>query len=272
VASVSVSGVANRTITSSDNPFIKRLARMHSRRSRDASGRFLIEGSREVSRAITAGILIERVVFAPDTVGPHGRRTLELLDAATEKVEVPSSVFANLSRRKNHDGILVEAHIEKRSLDDLELKTPALVLVVESIEKPGNLGGMLRSADAAGVDAVVVANPATDLANPNVIRASQGSVFAVDTVAASTTATLEFLQVKRLAAIALTPDAGRELWDVDLTGDVAILVGSEDKGLSATFRASGIGARIPMAGAADSLNASVAAGISLYEAVRQRSS
>ena len=268
---VTLSDVTERTITSSENPLIKRLSRLQSRRYRDASGRYLIEGSREIARAIEAGVPIRRAIVASGVLDPHTGRVIEMLDVSIERVSVPPNLFGSrLSRRGNPDGVLVEALAVSRSLEQIVLPKDPLVLVAESVEKPGNLGGMLRTADAAGVDAVIVADEATDLVNPNVIRASQGSVFAVNPVAAGIDETLEFLEAHRVQVVALTPEAPRPLWDVDLTGGTAILVGSEDKGLSTKSRKVVVQAAIPMTGAADSLNVSVAAGIALYEAVRQR--
>lgn len=188
----------------------------------------------------------------------------------TEVVEMSDRAFNALTRRQNPDGVLAVAAIPSHSLRTLTLGTEPLVLVIEGIEKPGNVGAMLRTADAVGVDAVVAADPGVDFENPNLIRASQGSVFAVSTGVGRLDDVVDFLGAHGLRLVALSPDATTDLWDLDLTGPVAIAVGAEAEGISDRLRSLAVLARLPMAGAADSLNASVAAGVALYEAVRMR--
>ena len=257
-------------ITSRTNPLIKEVARLQKRRERNARGLFLIEGSREVEGAFGNGVVIEKLLVAPDFLDAGRRVVVDRLRENLNTIEVGEGAFAALSRRQHPDGILAVARSTHHALSDLVLSDDPLLLVAEHIEKPGNLGSMLRTADGAGVDAVIIADPLTDLENPNVIRASQGSVFSVATAVATSAATTDFLHANRITMIAVTPQGPAELWDIDLTGPVAIAIGSENSGLGANLLAGGREARIPMLGTADSLNASVAAAVALYEVVRQR--
>ena len=257
-------------ITSRSNPLIRELARLHKSRDRRATGRFLIEGAREVDRASAAGVSIERLLLVPEWLSGPRRDLAERLGERIEVTELGESAFRALSRRQGPDGILAVARRPERDLTDLDLSSTSMILVAEAIEKPGNLGAMLRTADGSGADAVVVADPVSDLENPNVIRASQGSVFSVPAAVSSTRDAIDFLAANDVRLIAITPEGSDAIWDVDLTGPVAIAVGSERSGLSEAMRDAGIGARIPMAGSADTFNASVATALALYEAVRQR--
>ena len=257
-------------ITSRANPLIKELARLQKRKERTARGTFLIEGAREVEGAVGNGVVIEKLLVAPDLLDGARRVVVDRLRETLQIVEVGEGAFAALSRRQHPDGILAVARSSRHALSDLVLSDDPLLLVAEHIEKPGNLGAMLRTADGAGVDAVIVVDPLTDLENPNVIRASQGSVFSVATAVATSAATMDFLRANHITVIAVTPHGPGELWDLDLTGPVAIAIGNENSGLGEGLLAAGLEARIPMQGMADSLNSSVAAAVALYEVVRQR--
>lgn len=261
-------------ITSMQNPRIKDLVRLRERRHRDRTKRFLVEGYREVLRALDAGVGITAVYSCPDL---HlGANEPELLDravaAGAEVVLVAEAPFRKVAYRDRPEGILAEARQFDVTLEHLDLGGTPLVLVVESIEKPGNLGTMLRTADAAGCRAVVVADPTTDPFNPNVVRASIGTLFTVPLAIGPTTRILEVLTGAGIRTVATTPDAPTSLYEVDLTGPVAVVVGSEQYGLTSEWlEGADVRARIPMAGEADSLNAALASGIALFEAVRQRS-
>ncbi len=250
-------------ITSTANPHIKDLATLKTRRGRARSGRFLIEGRRELQAALDAGIIPDEVVLCQEAAGDG----VLALDLPGPVIRVGVAVFAKLSVRQNPDGVLGVATTWTLALDAV---TTDLVLITESIEKPGNLGAMLRTADAAGA-AVVVADPTVDVFNPNVIRASRGALFSVPVAVTSTEAATAWAS-GRGAVVVTSPEAGRPLWEMDLTGPVSIVIGSEHAGVSEAWREVGTTASIPMAGTADSLNASVTAGIALFEAVRQRSS
>jgi TrmH family RNA methyltransferase len=258
-------------IISPGNRLIKDLARLRKRRGRDAAGRFLIEGAREIDRARIARIPLNSVLYAPEMLSEPGRALVAALEPQLDTIELSPKAFAKLSNRQRPDGVVAVATWRPYRLEDLVLPANPLLLVAEGIEKPGNLGAMLRSADGAGANAVVVPDPSTDLANPNVIRASQGAVFSIPTAVASAAESMDFLATRGIAVVGLDPHASTDLWDIDLSGPTAIAVGSEAHGLSRAISARSASARVPMKGAADSLNASVAAALALYEAVRQRS-
>jgi TrmH family RNA methyltransferase len=262
--------MASARITSRSNPLIRDLARLTKRRERRLRSLFLVEGEREVGRAVAAGVEIVRLVVAPDLRADAGLGDALAIPTGAIVTEVGPAAFGALSRRQHPDGLLAVARTPDRSIGRLETPDRPLLLVAEHIEKPGNLGAMFRTADGAGADAVLVADPLADLENPNVIRASQGSVFAVRSAVAGTAEVVGWLAGRGVRLVTLTPDAAVPLWEVDLTGAVAIAIGSEDRGLSPQLAAAGRAARLPMRGAADSLNASVAAAVALYEAVRQR--
>jgi TrmH family RNA methyltransferase len=258
-------------ITSTANPLVKSLARLKERRGRAAANHFLIEGGRELARAAAAEVAIDQVVVAPDIAGDADRDLAVTLAASgAELIEMGAEAFGRISMRRHPDGLLGTAPIPPRPLGALTLGANPLVLVIESVEKPGNVGAMLRTADGAAVDAIVVASETADLWNPNVIRASQGAVFTVAFATASTIATLDWIGHHGLQLVAASPEADRSLWEADLTVPTAIVVGAEDSGLTPAFRSPETTVSIPMAGTSDSLNASVAAAVMLYEAVRQR--
>lgn len=250
-------------ITSPANPSVKQLVRLRNRRDRDASGQFVIEGRRPLSLAAEAGVELLQQVICP-ALGGTPVPDVPIL----EMTEVP---FRKASIRQNPDGVLAVASHLDTSLSRLVPSPRPLILVVESIEKPGNLGAMLRTCDAFGVEALVVADPATDVHNPNVVRASQGAMFTVPVAVASVREVREWIGGHGIRLVATTPDAPRSAWEVDLKDGAAVAVGAEDHGLTAQMvEAAEATVRIPMTGRVDSLNASVAAAVILYEAVRQR--
>jgi TrmH family RNA methyltransferase len=261
-------------ITSLQNSRVKQLVKLRDRRARDEAGLFLIEGYREVRRAVEAGVKLHELYCAPEWF--LGENEPALIDAAqragAEVFELSQSVFAKVSYRDRPDGLLAVAPQWKRTLADLPLKAPLFLLVVEAIEKPGNLGTLLRSADAAGVDAVLVCDPVTDLFNPNVVRSSTGVLFSVPVVVAESAEVRTWLREHGIRAVATTPAAPALYTESNLRGPLAIIMGSEQYGLSEFWlKESDLLVRIPMAGQADSLNVAMAAIITLFEAVRQRS-
>ncbi len=261
------------TITSSRNPRVKNLVKLRERRQRDKQGLFLIEGYRELSRALEKGIRIDEVYYSPDWfLGENEDALLRRAEAAGAHLfHLAGSAFAKCAYRERPDGLLGVAPQWRLDLADLVLPETPLVLVAEAIEKPGNLGTLLRAADAAGVDAVLLCDPVTDLFNPNVVRASTGVLFSVPVVVAETAAVIAFLRSRGIRTAATTPDTDTRYTDADLRGPLAIVMGSEQYGLSREWldRADGK-VRIPMAGRADSLNVAMATVITLFEAVRQR--
>lgn len=260
-------------ITSLQNARIKNLVKLRNRRSRDRQGVFVAEGYRAVSRALEKGVLPDEVYYSPDWF--LGENEESLLQSLAEKgvplFETSKIAFEKVAYRDRPEGILAIVSQWKRGLDDLVLSDPPFLLVVESIEKPGNLGTILRSADAAGVDAVICCDPVTDLFNPNVVRSSTGVLFSMPTVMATTPEAIDWLKAKGIQSIATTPHARKLHTQTDLNGPIAIVMGSEQFGLSETWLdASDAQTRIPMAGQADSLNVAMATLVTLFEAVRQR--
>lgn len=261
-------------ITSTANPRIKALQRLRRRRYRDEAGQTLVEGFEELSLALSAGATPETVYQCPELTGldEHGALSERPEFAAAELVKVSQTVFDKIAYRESPDGWLAVLPAIRTGLADLTCGTDPLILVCEGVEKPGNLGAMLRTADAAGVAAVIATDPGTDWANPNVVRASKGAVYAVPVVAAETEEVLAWLTERHIPIVATTPDASEIYTRLNLRGPLAIAVGSEKYGLSdAWLKAATHRALIPMSGRVDSLNVAASAAILLYEAVRQNS-
>lgn len=253
-------------ISSPSNPRIKAFARLKKARARSETGLFLVEGEREVERAVAAGIDIKTLLICEELLSSPVPTVADSVEIVLT-TQIPMS---KVSLRQNPSGVIAVARRFPTNLKGLHLGATPLVLIAETVEKPGNLGAMMRTANAAGVDAVVVADAATDVFNPNVVRASQGAIFLVPLAVASTTETIEWARAGSLQVVGGYPEATVDLWDIDLTKPTAILVGAEDAGLSTAWADLATGVRIPMEGQADSLNASVSAALLLYEAVRQR--
>lgn len=261
-------------IESLQNPGIKEIVRLRRRGHRDAEGLLIVEGYREVLRALDNQVPLTKLYYCPELYvqGKHEPALVERARAMGASVFLCSvPVFAKIAYRDRPEGLLALAPQGRHRLEDLRLGERPLILVVEHIEKPGNLGTMLRSADAAGVDALIVCDACTDIHNPNVVRASIGTLFTVPVAEATTGEALAFLRGHGIRTLAATPHARREYTEVDMRGGVAIVVGAEQYGLSeAWMRRADDPVRIPMLGQADSLNVAAAATILLYEAVRQR--
>lgn len=261
-------------ITSPANPRLKSLAALRRRRGREASGLTLVEGVEELSLVLDARAVPRVLYFCPELMPPD-RTGLEVVDraraAGVDTVRVGRAAFEKAAYREGPDGVLAVLPAVPDQIGDLVLPARPLVLLCQGVEKPGNLGAMLRTADAAGVDAVVAADPVTDWGNPNVVRASKGTVYAVPVASASTRESLAWLRAAQIPVVATTPDNGLDYAEVDYTGPVAVAVGSEKLGLTAELlSAADLRVRIPMSGRADSLNLATSAAIVLYEAVRQR--
>jgi TrmH family RNA methyltransferase len=263
---------AMETITSVQNERVKRITKLQRKASaRRAEGLTVIEGAREVQRAIENGWQpTELWVGIAD--GPAAFQGLEKqLRCGTEVIQTSEAVFQKITYRENPDGVLAVGPLVGKKLSDLELPETPLILVAEGLEKPGNLGALLRTADGAGADAVIVCDAATDLNNPNVIRASIGTLFYLPIAEASTEETIAFLKEKGIQTLSAMPEATMKYTEIDLRGPTAIVVGAEDRGLSAAWETQAdLNVNIPMLGKNDSLNVSVSAAILLYEAVRQR--
>ncbi len=257
-------------ITSLQNPKVKAVVSLRERREREKTHLFLIEGYREIKRAVIAKRQIETLFICPELF--LGENEEELIRESNAQVlECSKEVFAKISYRDRPDGLLAIAPQMHLSLSDLRFKENPFLLIAESIEKPGNLGTILRSSDAVGVDAVIVCDPTTDIHNPNVVRSSVGTLFTVPVLEADGEETLLFLKKNKIAIVAATPHAKEEFTKVDLRGPVAIVVGTEQYGLSPRWMESAdILVRIPMRGVADSLNVASATTLLLYEVLRQR--
>ena len=257
------------TITSRQNARVKDAVKLRSARQRAKQGRFLIDGQREITRALDAGIEPLEAFLLPQQA--ESQLVERLSESSALVAEVSTEVWEKLRFGERDDGVLVVARTPERRLTELELPPNLLVAVLAGLEKPGNVGAILRTADGAGVDAVIVADPRTDLFNPNTIRASMGTVFAPHVCTATGAETLEQLRQWQLPIVATRPDAIPPYSDVDYRQGAAIVLGSESDGLTDLWQAGDIQAvQIPMHGVADSLNVSATAAVLFYEAVRQR--
>lgn len=262
-------------ITSLANDRIKELVRLRTRRERDRRGLTLIEEPMVIARALDADYPFHALFYCPERVAPEHAEVLDRLLglAGLELIQVNEPVMDKISYRDQGEGLLVVAPHLTVSLKDLELPANPLLVVLENVEKPGNLGAVLRVADGAGADAVIVCGRGTDLFNPNVLRASRGSFFSVPTVADHTDAIQQFLLSGKIAAVATSPVADHRWDEIGLTGPTAIVLGAEHAGLSSEWLSrADLTVGIPMLGTGDSLNVSTSAAVLLFEAVRQRSS
>ncbi len=261
-------------ITSLQNPKVKDTVRLRDRNKRDRAGLFLIEGYRELLRAVDAGRTIEMLFTCEDLfLGTNEHSLIErATNSDTELYPCAENVFRKMSYRDRPDGLLAVAKQHHLSLQDLTFKNKnPFIVIAEAIEKPGNLGTILRSSDAAGVDALIVCDRCTDIHNPNVVRASVGTLFTVPIIEAESKETLQWLKQQGIKIAAATPEAKAVYTEVDMTGPVAIAVGTEQLGLSDLWmKEADIQVSIPMLGTADSLNVATATTLLLYETVRQR--
>lgn len=263
-------------ITSLQNARVKNAVRLRDRRHREKQGRFPIDGTRELLRAIRAGLrLLEVFVCEPLCQSEDARRALgelsELTAGGCEIFHVSKPVFEKLAFGDRAEGLLAVAQTPTPGLSDLKLPDSPLVAVLEGVEKPGNVGAVLRTADAAGLSAVIVADGRTDLFNPNAIRASLGTIFTMPVCSADAEETLNWLRRNELAIHAARVDGSVPYTDVDYRHPTAIVLGSETEGLSDVWRSDDVTPiRLPMLGVGDSLNVSATAAVLFYEAIRQR--
>lgn len=268
--------MSEELITSPANPRVKALAALRRRRARQQQGVTLLEGRDELALAVEAGVRPIELFICPDLMrddAGEGELTASIRALGTNVVRLSRQAFDRVAYREGPDGFLAVVPAIDRGLDALALPAAPLLLVAEGVEKPGNLGAMLRTADAVGADAVVAADPVTDWGNPNVVRSSKGTVFSVPVAAGTTEATLAWLDQHGVRLLAATPDSDVLHTDVDLTGPLAIAVGTERDGL--TDRLMSVAhhrVRIPMHGRVNSLNVGTSAAVLLYEAERQRRS
>lgn len=262
-------------ITSLQNPRVKHIVKLRDRSERDASCQFLIEGYRELLRAVNAGFPIESLYICEELfLGSNEKSLIDAIAKNGTPVWICSeAVFRKISYRDRPDGLLSIAPQRHLKLEDLEkhLSKNPLLVVAEAIEKPGNLGTILRSSDAVGADGLIVCDRCTDIHNPNVVRASVGTLFTVPVAETRGQETVKWLKERKIQIVAATPSASNVFTEVDLSGPIAIAMGTEQLGLSPLWMTEAdIQVRIPMNGVADSLNVAMATTLLLYEAQRQR--
>ena len=292
-------------ITSAQNPKLKRLLALQEKsRLRRSEGVFVVEGRRELEHCIAAGFEIDSIFICPEidskaasqwgippegvrpsgsphhpfgTVPPLSNRGCYVPQGGyptgqpVKVFQLSKDIYSKVAYREGTEGIIAEVKAKYLTLDDLALKENPLVMVLEGVEKPGNLGAVLRSADAAGADAVIICAPLTDLYNPNLIRASIGAVFTVPVVCCSSEEAIAFLKAHGIRILTAQLQDSSPYYDVDMTCGTALVMGTEATGLTPVWRAAADAhILIPMLGQVDSLNVSVSAAILLYEAVRQR--
>lgn len=260
-------------ITSPHNPRIKALAALRRRPARERSDVMLVEGYDELRLALESGARLQTLYYSAPLV--QHRAQLELLDrlrgSGVELVELSPRAFERVAYRQGADGWLGVFSMISTGLSALQPRANALIIVCESVEKPGNLGAILRTADASDADAVIAASPVTDWGNPNLIRASKGCIFSVPVAEADGEEVIRWLREREIRIVIAAPDAGATLSEADLTGAVAIVLGSESRGLSKEWRENAeVAVRIPMFGHVNSLNVATSAALLVYEALRQR--
>jgi TrmH family RNA methyltransferase len=262
-------------ITSRQNARVKEAAKLRDRKARERQQRFVIDGAREIARAIAAGVeILEAYVCEPLCHGAEAVAAVEALRrSAATLATVAEDVFEKLCFGDGRDGLVAVARTPRRSLADITLPAAPVVAVLEGVEKPGNIGAVLRSGDGAGVDAVIVADPRTDLFNPNTIRASLGAVFGAHVCTATSAEARAWLTSAGVPMFAAKPQADLDYATADYRGGAAFVLGSEAEGLSDAWSGDDVTAIVlPMRGVCDSLNVSATAAVLFYEAQRQRSS
>jgi RNA methyltransferase, TrmH family len=256
-------------ITSPQNPKIKNLLSLEKARERRDQNVFVIEGLRELSLSLAGGYNIQSIYFSPSIISAE--ELLELVHKESLLIPVQQSVFEKIAYRESTGGIIAVAEQKKHELSNIRLSEDPLILVLESVEKPGNLGAVLRTADAAGVDAVIICDPQTDFYNPNVVRSSVGCVFTTALASATSEETISWLKKNNVRIYCTYLKASNEYYNTDFTLPSAIVMGTEATGLSDVWvNNADANIIIPMAGKIDSMNVSTAAAVVVFEAVRQR--
>ena len=256
-----------KQITSAQNSFIKSLIQLQEKaKARKQSGSFLIEGMREIELAIKGNYEIETILFLPELVSNN-----QITKLTDNPIEISKEVYQKLAYRDTTEGILAVAKTKSLQLADLKLSENPLILVMEAIEKPGNIGAVLRTCDAAKIDAVIIANPKTDLYNPNIVRSSVGCLFTNQIATGSTEEVIDYLIEKNINFYSATLQNSTSYHTQNYTLPTALVVGTEATGLSELWRKKATqNIIIPMQGEIDSMNVSVAAAILIFEAKRQR--
>lgn len=263
--------VKTEKITSARNERIRQVLELQEKsRTRRALGLFVVEGRRELEHCLEAGYEIDSVFWCPEILPELPQ---ELIGGDVPVSELTAELYGRIAYRGGTEGLVARVKSRPHTLEDLALKENPLIVVLESVEKPGNLGAVFRSADAAGADAVIICDPLTDLYNPNLIRSSIGGVFTVQSAVCDSASAISWLKARGMKILTAQLQDSSWYYDVDMKGGTAIVIGTEATGLTEQWReAADAHIRIPMLGALDSLNASVSAAILLFEAVRQRNS
>lgn len=262
--------VKTEKITSARNERIRQVLELQEKsRTRRALGLFVVEGRRELEHCLEAGYELDSVFWCPEILPELPQELIGDVPVS----ELTAELYGRIAYRGGTEGLVARVKSRPHTLDDLVLKENPLIVVLESVEKPGNLGAVFRSADAAGADAVIICDPLTDLYNPNLIRSSIGGVFTVQSAVCDSASAISWLKARGMKILTAQLQDSSWYYDVDMKGGTAIVIGTEATGLTEQWReAADAHIRIPMLGALDSLNASVSAAILLFEAVRQRNS
>ena len=262
--------VKTEKITSARNERIRQVLELQEKsRTRRALGLFVVEGRRELEHCLEAGYELDSVFWCPEILPELPQELIGDVPVS----ELTAELYGRIAYRGGTEGLVARVKARPHTLDDLTLKDNPLIVVLESVEKPGNLGAVFRSADAAGADAVIICDPLTDLYNPNLIRSSIGGVFTVQSAVCDSASAISWLKARGMKILTAQLQDSSWYYDVDMKGGTAIVIGTEATGLTEQWReAADAHIRIPMLGALDSLNASVSAAILLFEAVRQRNS
>lgn len=262
--------VKTEKITSARNERIRQVLELQEKsRTRRALGLFVVEGRRELEHCLEAGYEIDSVFWCPEILPELPQELIGDVPVS----ELTAELYGRIAYRGGTEGLVARVKARPHTLEDLTLKDNPLIVVLESVEKPGTLGAVFRSADAAGADAVIICDPLTDLYNPNLIRSSIGGVFTVQSAVCDSASAISWLKARGMKILTAQLQDSSWYYDVDMKGGTAIVIGTEATGLTEQWReAADAHIRIPMLGALDSLNASVSAAILLFEAVRQRNS
>lgn len=262
-----------RLITSPHNPLIKNILLLTEKpRERREQNLIVVEGLREIRLAMKSGIIIKSLVICKSVTGETDLSDIiSSLDSESDVNEIPAELYNRLAYRKDHEGVIALAEPRHLAFNDLKLHKNPLILVLETVEKPGNLGAILRTSDAAGIDAVIICDPQTDIYNPNAIRASIGCIFTIPVVTSTSEETISWLQLKKIKSFGTALTTEQFYHQSDFSGPAAIIMGSEANGLSETWlKKADTLVKIPMNGSIDSMNVSVSAAIVIFEALRQR--
>lgn len=263
-----------KQISSLQNPFVKKILLLKEKsRERKKSGLFVLEGSRELELAIKGNYRVKTLLFQEDLISEEGISNLFQRNKFPEIISVTKAVYQKLAYRETTEGIIALVEAKTHSLENLEFQNDnPLILVAEAPEKPGNIGALLRTADAANLDAVIIADPKGDLYNPNIIRSSVGCLFTNNIVTATSSEIISFLKEKKVPVYCAALSASKNYTEINFTPASAIVVGTESEGLTNQWLENSTqNIIIPMEGEIDSMNVSVSAAILIFEAKRQRS-